>query len=608
MDDFAYSLGPQFHDDDSVTFRVWAPECSSLGVRILVGSDESHSYPMQLDESGVFAARVPAVAGDRYWIELPGGQLRPDPVSRFQPEGVHGPSQLIDIRRRIDPAPWRGIPRSSLVLYEIHVGTFTREGTYAAAAERLGELAELGVTAVELMPLAETAGNRNWGYDGVNFYAPRNSYGTPAGLAELVDAAHGHGMAVILDVVYNHFGPEGNYLHEFGGYISAHHRTAWGDAPNFDGEQAQYARRFVIENALYWIQEYGFDGLRLDAIHCMYDHSPQHIVTEIGSAFEQLRERTPQELHLIAESNVYDPEMLTLLKEGGHGYDAAWCDDFLHAVFAILSPGVHMSVRQYERHADLDVVLRRGYVYQGTLRKARERVVLVDRGEESIPLESLVYAIQNHDFIGNQPHGRRLHQLVGDDAHRAAAALLLLHPAIPMLFMGEEFASPNGFEFFADFGDPALRQAVEEGRKREYPQHDWEHIESPLSVTAFQNSYIGSIKDGNPATLQWYRRLIALRKQWRRIGLLQARNLKAHWDIDNHLASLQYRHGEQAGIVLVRLHCAADAPQPLAVHVPVAAELSLNCRSQDQPDQSLLLDPFAVAIFTCAADQIDSFA
>ena len=483
------SFGPHFNDDGSVTFQVWAPRHQKLSV-VMLGPDSEQSIEMASDGQGLFSVTHRARAGDRYWIELPDGTRRPDPATRFQPDGVHGPSQLVDtgaFRWQSDHSQtdqWRGVPKRSLILYELHVGTFTAQGTYLSAIERLPELVELGVTAIELMPLAETAGERNWGYDGVNFYAPRHSFGTPDELCRFIDAAHALGLAVILDVVYNHFGPEGNYLHDFGGYISKKHRTVWGDAPNFDEEASRYMRDYIVQNAVYWIEQFRFDGLRLDAIHCIEDDSQIHVVTEIGQAIDELRVKLEREICLIAESNVYDPELLTQLSERGHGFDAAWCDDFLHSVFAVLRPGEHMSSREYHPHSDLDIVLRRGFVFQGTLRTTRARIPLAPQSP-AVRLESLIFAIQNHDFIGNHPTGLRLHQLTSHDAQRAAAALLIMHPSIPMLFMGEEFATDNPFLFFADFGDQPLRRAVEDGRRREYPQHDWTHSASPLDEVVF---------------------------------------------------------------------------------------------------------------------------
>ncbi|MFO0914997.1 MAG: malto-oligosyltrehalose trehalohydrolase [Pirellulales bacterium] len=569
--------GPVIHGDGTTTFRVWGPKCDSLGIQLVRdGQSDAGLFPMARSEDGMFVVRAPAANGTRYWVRLPNGQLRPDPATRFQSDGVHGPSQLVDTTEfRPRTVSWRGIPKSQWILYELHVGTFTEEGTYRAAEERLDELVELGVTAIEMMPVAETAGNRNWGYDGVNLYAPRASYGTPRELQQFVDAAHAHGLAVVLDVVYNHFGPEGNYLHDFGGYISTRHRTPWGDSPDFDGSESRRVRDYIVQNALYWIEEYGFDGLRLDAVHCIADDSPVHIVTEIGQAADELRSRLGRELVLIAESNVYDPEMMLPTADGGHGFDAAWSDDFLHSIFAVLRPGHHMSSREYLPGADLQMILQRGFVYEGTVRRHRRRVPL-DEPVGRVPRESLICSIQTHDFVGNHPAGLRLHSIVGADAHRAAAALLLLYPSLPMLFMGEEFASDSPFLFFTDFGDQHLRVAVEEGRRREYPQHDWSLSESPLSLAAFEQSKIGPAANGCAVTRNWYRDLLRIRKDWQGRQVLCGDNLAANWDPGRELATLVYRNSEVQAAVYVRMHAATDAPQPIEIELPGPVQLGAN--------------------------------
>ncbi len=588
-------VGPIFHDDGTVTFRVWAPGQKTLSIRF-AGKLDRELVAMECDAQGLFMIRTSASDGDRYFIQFSDGRCRPDPASRFQPEGVHGPSQLVDAAAFTwHTSTWRGIPQQSMVLYEMHLGTFAKGGTYLSAIERLGELVELGITAVELMPLAETAGSRNWGYDGVNLYAPRSSYGTPEELVRFVDAAHQLGLAVILDVVYNHFGPEGNYLHDFGGYISPNHKTVWGDSPNLDHLGSRTMRDYIVQNAIYWIEQYRFDGLRLDAIHCIEDDSEKHVVTEIGEAIDELKRKLNREICLIAESNVYDPELLTQLSERGHGFDAVWCDDFLHSVFAVLRPGEHMSSREYHPHSDLDIVLRRGFVYQGMLRNARLRIPFAEKTAE-VRLESLIFAIQNHDFVGNHPSGLRLHQLTGHDAQRAAAALLIMYPSIPMLFMGEEFASESPFLFFADFGDEPLRKAVEEGRRREYPQHDWTHSASPLDEVVFVQSQIGEQADGNATTLQWYKDLIRVRKEWQASGLLAAKNMEAEWDEAARLARLTYRYGDLVGTVLVRLHSADEVPKSLTVASEGALQLRANCKVDVSASNELILDAFGVAI------------
>jgi maltooligosyltrehalose trehalohydrolase len=590
---YQYRVGPEFHDDGTVTFRVWAPRLQSLAIKL---AHQGRSQTMRRDARGIFEVRLPATDGDRYWIELPNGTLRPDPASRFQPSGVHGPSQLVNTREFVWQAePWRGIPKKSLLLYEMHLGTFTKHGTYETAIEELDRLVELGVTAIELMPIAETAGTRNWGYDGVNFYAPRNSYGTPEQLRSFVDAAHQRGIAVILDVVYNHFGPEGNYLHELGGYVSPSHRTAWGDAPNFDAEDSRIMRDFIVQNAVYWIEEYHFDGIRLDAIHCMADDSDVHIVNEIGQAIAELRVRLNRELCLIAESNVYDPELLRPLSEQGHGFDAEWCDDFLHSVFAVLKPNDHMSTRKYMPFADLDLVLRRGFVFHATLRTERKRMPL----NEPLPhtdFESLIFAIQNHDFIGNHPSGRRLHQIAGHDAHRAVAALLLMLPAIPMIFMGEEFASDCPFQFFGDFTDAHIRTAVEVGRRKEYPQHNWAECPSPLDEAVFRSSFIGQPCAGNARTLQWYKDLVRIRKQWIQSELLTSKNLQTQWNAVSQVARLTYQRGAEVGEVLVRLHMPDSPAQSLRQSISDGLNIQAEFDPVERECGEFCTSPFAVVI------------
>jgi maltooligosyltrehalose trehalohydrolase len=576
--------GAVVEPDGSTRFRVWAPALESLRLELQpVGDSQSRFEITHRVERGFFERRLDGCPdGTRYRYVMPNGNLRPDPASRFQPEGVHGWSQVSDARAYAwGDGAWRGVPKSDLVIYELHAGTFTEQGTWLGAIDRLDELIELGVTAIELMPIAESPGRWNWGYDGVDLFAPRRTFGTPEELRQLVDAAHQRGLAVLLDVVYNHLGPEGNYWAEFGPYLSTRHRTPWGDAPNFDEDGSDVVRAFIIANATYWIDEFHFDGLRVDAVHCMADERDPHIVTEIGDAIAAMRARSGRELHLIAESNVYDPQILQAVDSGGHGWDALWCDDFLHSVFAILRPGDHMSSRHYHPHVDLDATLQRGFVFQGTLRQARRRRTLEETsGEPPVALNSLVFAIQNHDFIGNHPQGQRLHQVASPAAQKAAAALLMLYPAIPMLFMGEEFACPNPFYFFVDFTDQHLRAAVEQGRRREYPQHDWNNVASPLAPEAFEHSRIGAAAKGDRQMYDWYRSLIALRKQWKSQRGLAQDALSAHWDEQGHFARLSYGEGEEARFVIVRLHSEDVLAPPLILSGVRKLLLHQNCEPQ----------------------------
>lgn len=574
---FHRHLGGQSHDDGVARFCVWSP--TSKQVELVIVDDDRHpqqTQAMTLSQDGFHSAEIPDVSvGTKYFYRFDGGEMRPDPASRFQPDGVHGPSQVCsgatsDRFAWTDQA-WKGVDQSDLIIYEMHVGTFTEAGTYHSAIHRLDELVDLGVTAIELLPLADAAGRWNWGYDGVCLFAPNRNYGTPDELKSFIDAAHAKGLAVLLDVVYNHLGPEGNYLGESGPYLSSRHHTVWGSAPNFDDpDHGDQARRFFIANAIYWLDEFHFDGLRVDAIHCMLDDRSPHVVIEMADAVKQWSSESGRPASLIAESNVYDPEMTQSTDEGGCGFDGQWGDCFLHSLFAVVRPGEQLCQRTYDPGSDLDKVLRMGYVYSGTIRKPRERHPLGDR----VPTSPLVYSIQNHDFIGNHPLGMRLHQLTSLETQRAAATLLILSPAIPMLFMGEEFACKNPFGFFVDFRDEHLRQSVVEGRRREYPQHQWDEGHSPIEPAAFHNSKIGEASEGNAAMRSWYRDLISLRKRLIASGLLTEGNLQVETDLEAGLFRLIYTSNDKQADVMVRLNEKGRTKAPM--QVPSSGQVVLD--------------------------------
>ena len=476
-----------------------------------------------------------------------------DPASRYQPDGVHGPSQVVDSQ-----FPWqhdltpRVSKREELIVYELHVGALTQSGTFLAAIERLDELVDLGATAIELMPIAECPGRWNWGYDATHWYAPMHTLGTPAELRMLVDAAHARGLLVFADVVYNHFGPEGNEWSLLGDYLSQKHHTPWGAAPNFDeGDSSAMIRRFVIDNAIYWLDEFHFDGLRVDAIHCMADDSDEHITRQFGREVREWADDADRRIWLIAESNVYDASMITSLEDGGNGFDAQWCDDFAHSLFAVVRPDERLTVRTYQPDKDFAGTLQRGFLFQGDVRGYRGRENPVPN--ERVDTSSLIYCIQNHDFIGNHPTGKRFHHVTSVQAQAAAAAMLILSPAIPMLFMGEEFACENPFAFFVDFGSEQLRAAVVEGRKREYPQHDWSGGVLPIDPVAFESAKIGSASQGNAAMLAWYRDLISLRKRMIAGGVLDGNRLRVASDIENQLYVLHYECETNSMTVASRL-------------------------------------------------------
>jgi malto-oligosyltrehalose trehalohydrolase len=594
-------LGAAPLDGTTTRFGLWAPECDQVWVELV---DQDRAVLMHKTPAGYHVAEISGVAaGDRYLYcarrsqpEGPGAWARPDPASRFQPLGVHGPSQVVarDGYRWSDTA-WRGVAVKDLLIYELHIGALTEPGTFTAAIDRLGELVDLGVTAIELMPLADAAGRWNWGYDGVCLFAPNRNYGTPDEFRQLVDAAHQAGLAVILDVVYNHLGPEGNYLAQWGPYLSKQHTTVWGAAPNFDDPlHGPQLRRWFVANAIHWFDEYHVDALRMDAIHCMRDDSPRHVAAEISQAVQDWSRQSQRPALLIAESNVYDPEMLAPLGEGGIGFNAEWCDDFLHSMFAVVRPGEQLCHRVYRPAADLDQTLTYGYVYEGSLRRERGRSLPSARVDTS----GLVYSIQHHDCIGNHPLGKRLHQLTSLDTQRAAAALLILSPAIPMLFMGEEFACPRPFQFFVDFTDEQLRRAVVEGRRREYPQHDWSSGVLPTDPRAFYDSKIGPARDGDAAMRRWYQALLALRKQWRASGLLDDARLSVDNDPQQGIFVWRYATDQLTGTVVVRL--VAEPVVPAACRLSAAGTLLLDSRQGESPFDQLL--PNHAKVFCSVAE------
>jgi maltooligosyltrehalose trehalohydrolase len=506
--------------DGSVRFRIWAPHAQRVATRVLGGSAAGEHELTQVGESGVYEGVVRNVgAGTDYtYILTTNGGRRElsDPVSRWQPDGVHGPSRVLDPGAfRWTDGEWRGIPMADYIIYELHVGTFTTAGTFDAVIEDLPRLRELGVTAVEIMPVAEFPGGRNWGYDGVHLYAAQSSYGGPDGLKRLVDAAHAAGIAVVLDVVYNHVGPEGNYLDAFGPYFTDTHCTPWGRAVNYDGRGSDEVRRLVIDNALYWVTEYHVDGLRLDAVHSIFDFSALHLLQELAQAVHDQAARLGRTVVVIAESDLNDPKLIRRPDEGGYGLDAQWSDDFHHAVHVALTgerSGYYADFGGVGMIAD---ALREPFVY--ALRYAPSRQRRHGAPSTGIPRERFVVAIQNHDQVGNRASGDRLSTLVPADQLKVAAALLLLSPYVPLMFMGEEYGETNPFQYFVSHGDARLADAVREGRRAEFAAFGWaDAVPDPQSESTFTNSRLDRRKLEDPrhaGMVTLYTDLIAMRRR-----------------------------------------------------------------------------------------------
>lgn len=446
--------------DGGVRFRVWAPLARSLAVQI-----GDQVTPLERQHDDVFAAVVPGItAGADYGYVIDGERVRPDPVSRSQPHGVHGPSRVVDPAAFAwRDAAWRGIPLDQYIIYELHVGTFTPAGTFAAVIPRLRHLVSLGVTAVELMPVAEFPGGRNWGYDGVHLFAPQSTYGGPGGLRALVDACHAEGLAVILDVVYNHVGPEGNYLGDYAPYFTQRYTTPWGPAMNVDGAHSGGVRRHLVTNALAWFTEYHVDALRLDAIHGIFDHSPRHILEELAAT---VRAGTAgRHAHVIAESDLNDVRVIRPTELAGYGLDAQWSDDFHHALRSVLTRDPRGYFVDFGGVAQLAKAITESFVYDGQHSTHRQR--RHGTPAAAYPGQQFVVYLQNHDQVANGSQGRRLSAIVGHRAHALAATLLMTAPNLPLLFMGEEFAERAPFLYFVSHGDAALVAAVREGRRRE---------------------------------------------------------------------------------------------------------------------------------------------
>ena len=489
-------------------FRVWAPTPQSLKLRLIRAGAKPIDIPMHRDGQD-FVADAEAAAGDSYFYALDSGLSVPDPVSRLLPDGVHGPTRIVDPAAfEWTDGSWRGLKLEEYVIYELHIGTFTPEGTFDAAIDKLPYLKRLGITVVEIMPVAAFPGTRNWGYDGVSLYAVQASYGGTDGLKRFVDAAHRIGLGVMLDVVYNHFGPEGNYLSQFGPYFTSKHKTPWGDAVNYDNDGSQQVRRYVIDNALYWIREYHLDGLRLDAVQTIKDDSPQNIVAAVQQNVQDLARELNREVCVIAETDENDARYIKT-----YGLDAVWSDDFHHAIHAFFTNERQGYYQDFGNPQQIARALREGYVFQGEQFGFWNR----PRGTSpnGVPLPANVLCIQNHDQIGNRAKGERLTALIPRGARKLAAAFLLLAPHTPLLFMGQEYDEDAPFQFFTDFQDPGLKKAVSDGRRTEFKDFDFDEVPDPEDPATFERSKLTWTSEaGNREMLEWYRRLLELRKQY----------------------------------------------------------------------------------------------
>jgi maltooligosyltrehalose trehalohydrolase len=495
-------------------FVAWAPAKSELS---LVLDGERHTVIPMRCRAGLHVIEAPGVDGASYMFQMPDGRNFPDPASRHQPEGVHRASAVFDSRKfHWTDTSFAGHALRDTVIYELHVGTFTSQGTFDSAMARLDDLAELGITAVEIMPVAQFPGERNWGYDGVYPFAVQNSYGGPSALQRFVNAAHTRGLSVILDVVYNHLGPEGNYFGEYGPYFSDKYCTPWGQALNFDGAQSEPVRAFFLQNALYWLRDLHIDALRLDAIHGIYDFGARHFLAELEEHVQDLARATKRQLHLIAESDLNDSRILDVPARGGYDMDSQWSDDFHHALHTLLTRESAGYYADFGKIEDLGIALREGWRYSGQFSKFRQR--RHGNSAAGISQEHFVVYSQNHDQVGNRARGERLAELVDFETLKLAAGITLLSPFVPMLFMGEEYGEARPFQYFTSHGDSGLIEAVRRGRRAEFTHFGWseQEIPDPQDKGTFAASTLDdSAKNNEPhrTLLSFYKCLLALRKR-----------------------------------------------------------------------------------------------
>jgi maltooligosyltrehalose trehalohydrolase len=527
--------------DGHVTWSVWAPRARNVNL-ILKDGASRRSMSMQREPNGWFT-HVGAVPSEqeRYWYQLDGTNECPDPASRWQPEGVHQPSALFcPSAFAWTDGDWRGVARADLVIYELHVGTFTAEGTFDAIVPRLPQLREIGITAIELMPVAQFPGSRNWGYDGVHPFAVQNTYGGPRGLQRFVNACHAYGIAVLLDVVWNHQGPEGNYFSRFGPYFTEQFHTPWGAAINFAGQACEMVRELVLQNARYWLSDFHLDGLRVDAVHMIVDNGPCHILYDVREVADQVAAESGRRIHVIAECDLNHPSLEISQNVGDVDFSAIWNDDFHHSVHSILTGERHDYYADFGGLSHLTKAFNHGIVRDAwrnrDYRSPQCALTTSPCGSR------YVVSIQNHDQVGNRPHGDRLSTLLSAAQQRLAAGLLLLSPYTPLLFMGEEYGEQRRFPFFCSFSDVAIAQSVQRGRAETLAESGWTlpgpdpQAEQTFAMAKLSWSWpVGSWHDG---LRRWYRDLLAARRQWGALRNSHARSARSIGDVNDGIMEM----------------------------------------------------------------------
>ncbi|MDZ4246736.1 MAG: malto-oligosyltrehalose trehalohydrolase [Dehalococcoidia bacterium] len=570
--------GATFLGNSRCRFRVWAPAAKKIEVHIL--EPEEQLLRLKRNRRGYHGKIVDGVRlNSMYFYKIDGSTERPDPASRFQPRGVHGPSRVVDPVYSWDDREWTGIPLSEYVIYELHTGTYTPEGTFDSIIPRLDSLKDVGITAIELMPVAQFPGTRNWGYDGVYPYAVQNSYGGPDSLKKLVNACHKKGMAVILDVVYNHLGPEGNFLRDFGPYFNESYCTPWGPALNFDGPFSDEVRSFFIQNALYWITEFHIDSLRLDALHGIVDRAPRTFIEELAASVHKQGKALKRMVYLMAESNQNDARLISPVETGGFGLDAHWNDDFHHSLRVLLTGDRQGYYKDYTHLAHLAKAFREGFVFSGEYSPFRQRRHGISSKE--VPAFRFVVFSQNHDQVGNRMLGERSGQLISFEGLKLAAGAVILSPFIPLLFMGEEYGEKAPFQYFTNHSDPAVVKGTREGRKAEFVDFRWqgEPPDPQDEATLFRSKLNYGLRESghHRVLLAFYRELLHLRKTLPALAQLD----KEKMEVGNY---------EKAGLLVLHRWSGEDSVRVIFNFGPSATAAVLNispgkwCKILDSAD------------------------
>jgi len=560
--------GAELFTDGTCTFSVWAPQRAQLELKIV--HPHEATFPMEKDDRGYWNITLKNISPDtRYFYRIDATMDRPDPASRLQPTGVHEASQVVNQSafQWTDQA-WKNLDLASMVLYEIHVGTFTSDGTFDAIIPRLDALVDTGINTIELMPVAQFPGERNWGYDGTYPYAVQFSYGGPEGLKRLINACHGKGIAVVLDVVYNHFGPEGAYVREFGPYFTDQYKSPWGNAVNFDGPFSDQVRTFFFQNALSWFTDFHMDGLRLDAVHTIYDTSAQPFLQQLAECVEGRSVEIGKRLYLIAESDLNDIRVITPREMGGYGFDAQWSDDIHHSMQTLLKTEEGGYYVDFGRMWHLAKGYMDGFVYSGQYSPYRKKSF--GNSSRDRPARQFIVCTQNHDQVGNRLLGERLSVRVSFEALKLAAGIILLSPYVPLLFMGEEYAEDQPFLYFISHSDSVLIEAIRKGRKEEFAAFDFqEGPPNPEAVETFQTSKLKweTREQGNHGVmLNFYRTLLKLRRENHALKILDKERIAVSFsELDKTMVAHRW-HGRAEVLCLYNL---AEQERQVRIESPV---------------------------------------